>query len=180
MYEVRCICAKSTFLKIGFLFIFSLPSPILPTDERETTERTPTQLPANKKCCLLIFAIAIGCLVLADFPASSLPVTLVHPVLPFPFLLAVLLCGVPETLVAFWGALCGSARKNSPSSTKKIALKAIFICIYAKIIVSLHPQFHAGDVCASSAGVADILKRRLLTLCSGELKLRNFQIVFRT
>mgnify|MGYP003435759325 CR=1 FL=1 len=30
----------------------------------------------------------------------------------------------------------------------------------------MHPQFHAGDVCASSAGVADILKRRLLTLCS--------------
>ena len=65
-------------------------------------------------------------------------------------------------------------------STKKIAPKAIFICIYAKKSVSLHPQFHAGDVCASSAGVADILKRRLLTLCSGELKLRNFQIVFRT
>ena len=99
------------FIKISLLFIFSLPSPILPREEREKTERTTAQLPANKKCCLLIFAIAIGCLVLADFPASSLPVTLVHPVLPFPFLLAVLLCGVPETLVAFWGALCGSARE---------------------------------------------------------------------
>ena len=65
----------------------------------------------SQKCVLLIFAIAIGCLVLADLPASSLPVTLVHPVLPFPFLLAVLLCGVPETLVAFWGALCASARE---------------------------------------------------------------------
>ena len=43
----------------------------------------------------------------------SLPITLVHLVLPFPFLLAVLLCGVPETLVAFWGALCGSAREKS-------------------------------------------------------------------
>ena len=40
----------------------------------------------------------------------------------------------------------------------------------------MHPQFHAGDVCASSAGVADILKRRLLTLCSDALKLRNFHI----
>ena len=39
---------------------------------RENTEGTPTQLPANKKCCLLIFAISIGCLVLADIPASSL------------------------------------------------------------------------------------------------------------
>ena len=51
---------------------------------------------------------------------------------------------------------------RNPIYKQKIALKAIFICIYAKIIVSLHPQFHAGDVCASSAGVADILKRRLL------------------
>ena len=40
---------KSTFLKISLLFIFSLPSPILPTEEREKTERTTAQLPANKK-----------------------------------------------------------------------------------------------------------------------------------
>ena len=55
-----------------------------------------------------------------------------------------------------------------------------FICPYQKNVVYLRSQFHAGDVCMSSAGVADIFKRRLLTLCSGELKLRNFQIVFRT
>ena len=36
---------------------------------RENAERTPTQLPANKKCCVLIFAIPIGCIVLADIPA---------------------------------------------------------------------------------------------------------------
>ena len=35
------------------------------------TEKTPTQLPANKKCCLLIFATAIGCLVLAAIPARN-------------------------------------------------------------------------------------------------------------
>ena len=58
------------FLKIPISFTSLIPSPILPTDEREKTERTPTQLPANKKCCLLIFAIAIGCLVLAAIPAS--------------------------------------------------------------------------------------------------------------
>ena len=40
---------KSTFLKNSLLFIFSLPSPILPRDEREKTERTTAQLPANKK-----------------------------------------------------------------------------------------------------------------------------------
>ena len=110
------LAQKALFLRFSFSFTPLIPSPISPREERETTERTTTQLPANKKCCLLIFAIAIG-LVLADFPASSLPVTLVHPVLPFPFLLAVLLCGVPETLVAFWGALCGSARENFPTST---------------------------------------------------------------
>ena len=48
---------KSTFLKIGFLFIFSLPSPILPTDEREKTDRTTAQLPVTKKCCLLRFPL---------------------------------------------------------------------------------------------------------------------------
>ena len=72
---------------------------------------------------------------LADFPAS-------FP--PFSFLSAVMLSRFRP--------------REFPPSTKKIALKAIFICIYAKIIVSLHPQFHAGDVCTSSAGVADILK----------------------
>ena len=164
------LAQKSTFLKISFSFTSLIPCPLPPRDNREKTEITTAQLPANKKCCLLIFTIAIGCLVLADFPASSLPVTLVHLVLPFPFLLAVLLCGVPETLVAFWGALCGSARENSPHlytilftpSTKKIALKAIFICIYAKKSVSLHPQFHAGGLRIFRLGFADILKRRLL------------------
>ena len=48
---------KSTFLKIGFLFIFSLPSPILPTDEREKTDRTTAQLSVTKKCCLLRFPL---------------------------------------------------------------------------------------------------------------------------
>jgi hypothetical protein len=101
---------KSTFVKITVSFTSLIPSLKTTTDDRETTERTPTQLPANKKCCLLIFAIAIGCLVLADFPAS-------FP--PFSFLLAVLLCGVPETLVAFWDALCGSAREKSLPLYKK-------------------------------------------------------------
>ena len=105
------------FLRFTFSFTFLIPCLLPPREEREKTERTTAQLPANKKCVLLRFALAIGCLVLADFPASSLPVTLVHPELPFPFLLAVLLCGIPETLVAFWGALCGSARESLLAST---------------------------------------------------------------
>ena len=42
-----------------------------------------------------------------------------------------------------------------------------FICPIQKNVEYLRSQFHAGDVCMSSAGVADIFKRRLLTLCSG-------------
>ena len=59
---------------------------------------------------------------------------------------------------------------------EKLHYFSIFICISRKNVVYLHPQFHAGDVCASSAGVADIFKRRLLTLCSDSMKLRNFQL----
>ena len=113
------LAQKVLFLKIPISFTSLIPCLLPPREEREATELTPTQLPANKKCCFLIFAIAIGCLVLAAIPASSLPVTLVHPVLPFPFLLAVLLCGVPETLVASWGAICGSAREKSALLNEK-------------------------------------------------------------
>ena len=55
------------FLRFGF-FRFAIWCAISPRDDPETTERTPSQLPANKKCCLLIFAI--GSLVLGDFPPS--------------------------------------------------------------------------------------------------------------
>ena len=112
-------CAKNTFLKIPISFTPLIPCLLPPREEREKTERTAAQLPANKKCCLLIFAIAIGCLVLADFPTSSLPVALVHPVLPFPFLLVSCSAGAPITLVASWGALCGSAREKSALLNEK-------------------------------------------------------------
>ena len=38
---------KSTFVKIAILFISLIPSLVLPTDDRETTEITSTQLPAS-------------------------------------------------------------------------------------------------------------------------------------
>ena len=44
---------KSTFIKITHSFTSLIPSPILPTDDREKTDRTPTQLPAHKKYYLL-------------------------------------------------------------------------------------------------------------------------------
>ena len=44
---------KSTFVKIAVSFTSLIPSLILPTDEREKTDRTPTQLPVTRKCCFL-------------------------------------------------------------------------------------------------------------------------------
>ena len=79
------LAQKALFLRFSFSFTSLIPCLLPPREEREKTERTTAQLPANKKCCLLIFAIAIGCLVLADFPAS-------FP--PFSFLSAVMLCRV--------------------------------------------------------------------------------------
>ena len=75
------LAQKSTFLKIPISFTSLIPCPLPPRDEREKTERTPTQLPANKKCCLLIFSIAIGCLVLGDFPPSISRLDTLHSTL---------------------------------------------------------------------------------------------------
>ena len=44
---------KVLFIKIGISFAFLIPTLILPRELRATTERTPTQLPAYKKCCFL-------------------------------------------------------------------------------------------------------------------------------
>ena len=45
---------QSGIIKISISFISLIPCLISPTDDRETTERTPTQLPITKKCFLLI------------------------------------------------------------------------------------------------------------------------------
>ena len=49
------IYQKVLFLKISISFPSLIPCLISPTDDRETTERTPTQLPVTKKCVLLRF-----------------------------------------------------------------------------------------------------------------------------
>ena len=41
------------FIKIAVSFPSLIPCLILPTDDRENSERTPTQLPETKKCYLL-------------------------------------------------------------------------------------------------------------------------------
>ena len=47
---------KVLFLKIAVSFTSLIPSLKTPTDDREMTEMTPTELPVTKKCYLLIFA----------------------------------------------------------------------------------------------------------------------------
>ena len=44
---------KMLFIKIAVSFTSLIPCLILPTDDRETTERTPTELLNYKKCYLL-------------------------------------------------------------------------------------------------------------------------------
>ena len=44
---------KVLFIKIAVSFTSLIPSPILPTDDREKSDRTPTQLPTTKNCNFL-------------------------------------------------------------------------------------------------------------------------------
>ena len=44
---------KVLFIKIAFSFPSLIPCLIPPTDDRENTEKTPTQLPASKKALFL-------------------------------------------------------------------------------------------------------------------------------
>ena len=113
------------FLRFSFSFTPLIPCLLPPRDEREKTERTPTQLPANKKCCLLIFAIAISCLVLAAIPAS-------FP--PFSFLSAVMLSRfrprVPPRLYTLHPTLYTLKSHNFNKFCD-------FICPYQKFVVYL-------------------------------------------
>ena len=61
------------------------------------------------------------------------------------------------------------------SSKLKIATKCVFSCSIQKKVLPLRCEPAPRDVCTSSAGGADIFKRRLLALCSGCQKSRKFQ-----
>ena len=50
---MRFFCSYSTNINIAVSFTTLILCLIPPTDDRETTERTPTQLPAYKKCFFL-------------------------------------------------------------------------------------------------------------------------------
>ena len=128
---------KSTFIKISLLFIFSLPSPILPTDEREMTERTTAQLPVTKKCCLLIFAIAIGCLVLAAIPASKLSLPFVH----YPELYSGILA--PRHLLCFcqWSGKILASFLSLPLAVMCSRISPITLLAFCLIIISNTIEF---------------------------------------
>ena len=53
--------------------------------------------------------------------------------------------------------------------------KVNFSCTYTFFSLPLQRETQRRDVCRSAEGFADILKRRLLALCSDTSKLRNFQ-----
>ena len=53
----------------------------------------------------------------------------------------------------------------------------LYSCSIQNKFVPLQRETQRGDVCASAEGFADILKRRLLALCSDLLKCRKFQYI---
>ena len=57
-----------------------------------------------------------------------------------------------------------------------MAKKVNFSCTYTFFLLPLQRETQRRDVCTSAEGFADILKRRLLALCSDTSKLRNFQV----
>ena len=136
------LAQKSTFLKIPISFTSLIPCPFPPRDEREKTERTTAQLPANKKCCLLIFSIAIGCLVLGDFPPNISRLDTLHSTLHTS---ALLLASTPaEGAQPAHCALHLAQRLNCGLAAILYTLKSHnfnnfcdFICTYQKNVVYL-------------------------------------------
>ena len=97
------------FIKIAALFTSLIPSLVLPTDDRENSERRATQLPAYKKCYFLRL-----------LPKQVFFVP--EKVAPFPKKVY----SFPETI-----ALPVFLRKNH--------LKSDFSCTSRKKILPLHP-----------------------------------------
>ena len=113
------------FLRFTFSFTPLIPCLLPPRDEREKTERTTAQLPANKKCCLLIFAIAIDCLVVADFPVVNFSTR--SQFLPtqdylflFYFVSIASISSIASMFSCYWFSDCDSACEKIPDFTQKI------------------------------------------------------------
>ena len=120
---------KKLFIKIALSFTSLIPCLIPPTDDRETTERTPTQLPANKKCFFLRLLSFTGCLI------PEKVVSLPKKVDSFPKIVD----SFPKSVVL-------STRPLNKNRTKN----AIFICSIQNISLPLHPYLvHAMGICPS-------------------------------
>jgi len=97
------------FVKIALSFTSLIPCLKTPSDDRENSEGTPTQLPAYKKCFFL----------------RLLP----KKVVPLPKKFVTLPKEVNDQFLNF--------RRLAPSSKLKMASFSPFICINAKNVVSL-------------------------------------------
>ena len=119
-------CIKKVhFLKIALPFLPLIPCLIPPTDDRETTERTPTQLPMTKKCFLLRLASFTGS-VCTGRCHSVMGLFRGFPYRVFPLsnhsTLALLLAPTLYTL------------------HQKIAKNSLFSCICAKKVITLQAK----------------------------------------
>ena len=142
------------FIKIAVSFTSLIPCLVLPRELRETTEGTPTEDLMTKKA--LFLRLSPKKVDSVSEKVDSIP----KKVDSNPKIVN----SIPKSVVL------------STCPLNKITLKATFIWSCQKNVVYLHPQFHAGDVCASSAGVADILKRRLLRSVLTGRNLANFEL----
>ena len=93
---------KSTFVKIAVSFTSLIPSLKTPTNDREMTERTPTELPVTQKCFLLILTTS----------------SLLCPLLPHLMRHLVLLCLLPPPKKNHIGVFLSS---NSPKGDLTVA-----------------------------------------------------------
>ena len=95
------------FIKIAVLFPSLIPCLKTPSDDRENTEKTPTQLPASKKALFLI--LLPKKVVSLPKKVDSFPknVSFLCPLIPNHIRVFSPLnsAGSPITLVALWGAL---------------------------------------------------------------------------
>ena len=66
---------------------------------------------------------------------------------------------------------------QTPCHLCKNRINGFFIWSCQKNVVYLHPQFHAGDVCTSSAEGSRHIKRRLLRFVLTNQNLANFRLV---
>ena len=121
---------------------------------------SPHEASLSYLCLLFRMLFGVSCV-----PASILFCQWFGNILPLSFRYRWLSCsaGSPIMLVAFLGALCASARENSPPSTKKVAPKAIFICSGQKKVVSLssNPMLEGNMFCKKR--FANALWGRFLT-----------------